>query len=214
MPHTRPGDPDGRVFDDIYAELRDRDPGAVPWVHGKPHPMFTPWLETAQSPEPSNRRALVIGSGLGDDAIALADHGWEVTAFDVSPHAVAWARERFPDAKVHWHVADLFALPETWRRAFDLVLEIHTIQALPVTRRQSTIGAITDTIADGGELIVVAMTREAGTPLRGRPWPLTPAELDSIQRYGVVETDRHTEPPATSGGPGRVRITYRHTIHS
>ncbi len=203
-------DPDGRLFDDVYAQFRGKDPTRVPWANARTHPLFASWLysETARDLNIGGQRALVIGSGLGDDANALAALGWEVTAFDYSPHAIEWARQRFPDARVDWQVADLFALPGSWRRAFDLVVEVHTIQALPVTRRQETIRAITDPLALGGSLVVVALTRDVRDPLRGRPWPLTTLEVTSIERHGVVETDRVIESPRGPGQPGRVRAVF------
>lgn len=214
MTHLPADDPDGTSFDQIYAQFREKDPAAVPWVSGRPHPLFGQWLEEerARLIDRTGQRALVVGSGLGDDAIALAELGCQVTAFDYSPHAIAWAKERFPNSPVEWHVADLFALPDSWQRAFDLVLEIHTIQALPVTRRQATIGAITGTVASGGLLIVVAFTRDVRDALRGRPWPLTELEVRSIEQYGLVETDRIVVPAEGPGQPGRIRAMFeRHS---
>ena len=205
---TPPPDPDGQLFDDVYSSTRGADPASVPWAHGEPHPMFASWLASAKPPRGDRTQALIVGSGLGDDAEAVAALGWDVTAFDLSPHAIAWARERFPESKVSYQVEDLFALPEEWHRAFDLVVEIHTVQALPVTRRQATIAAIADTVAPGGELVVVAITRDIRVPLRGRPWPLSPAELASFERYGLREHHRLMEQPASADHPGRVRVSF------
>lgn len=208
MVTTPQPDPDGQLFDDVYASMRGADPASVPWAHGKPHPMFASWLAGAKPPRGDRTRALIVGSGLGDDAEAVAALGWNVTAFDVSSHAIAWARERFPESKVSYRIEDVFALPEEWHRAFDLVVEIHTVQALPVTRRQATVAAIADTVAPGGELVVVAITRDVHVPLRGRPWPLTSAELASFERYGLREDQRLTEQPESADHPGRVRVSF------
>ena len=201
-------DPDGLLFDDVYAWARGRDPRSVPWVHGAPHPLVASWLATAANPSPDGSRALVIGSGLGDDAEALAGRGWQVTAFDASPHAIDWSRQRFPGSRVDYRVANLFDLPAGWRHRFDLVVEVHTVQALPVTRRQAAIGAIAGTLAPGGTLVVVTMTRNIDVPLRGRPWPLTLSELATFERYGLVETGRETAATPTPDAPGRVRCTF------
>lgn len=211
MTDHRDFDADGHLFDEVYANARDKDPISIPWINARPHPFLSSWLDDRQAggANHAGQRALVVGSGLGDDANALAERGWEVTAFDYSSGAVEWSKERFPEAAVSWHVANLFALPPSWGRAFDLVVEIHTIQALPVTRRQATIRAITDNVAENGELVVVTMTRDIRQPLRGRPWPLTQQELHSIERYGLAETDRVTIPPDAPGRPGRVRATFR-----
>lgn len=211
MSITATDDPDGRLFDDIYAHLRGKDPTTVPWANASPHRLLTSWLDerSGRGIDWSGQRALVIGAGLGDDANALAELGFRVTAFDYSPHAIAWARERFPDVAVDWHVADLFALPDSWRNAFDLVVEVHTIQALPPTRRQETIRAITGTMATDGDLVVISWTHEAHRPRDGRPWPLTLAEIDSIERHGVVETGRLELAPSAPGKSGRIRVVYR-----
>lgn len=201
-------DPDGMLFDEYYAASRGDDPRRLPWAHGEPHPMLRPWLDTATRPLAGRDKALVVGSGLGDDAEALAALGWHVTAFDISETAIAWARDRFPATAVDYQVRSLFEQPASWREAFDLVVEIHTVQALPVTRRQATIAAIAQPVAPGETLIVVSMTRDAATPLRGRPWPLTEAELDSFARYGLVESDRSVTYTPAADHPGRVRCHF------
>jgi hypothetical protein len=42
-------------------------------------------------------------------------------------------RQRYPDSKVEYKVADLFSLPEEWVRGFNLVYECNTIQILKGT---------------------------------------------------------------------------------
>jgi SAM-dependent methyltransferase len=205
MTTNPPSDPDQTAFNNIYAAARGGDVRSVPWAHGEPHPLLTGWLDAAPS---HSGRALVVGAGLGDDAEELAARGWQVTAFDASPEAVDWARERFPGSPVDYQLRNLFTLPDDWRRAFDLVVEIHTVQALPVTRRQETIAAIAATVAPGGTLVVITMTRDIAVPLRGRPWPLTSAELGSFTRYGLVETDRLEVATPATDRPGRVRCVF------
>ena len=62
-------------------------------------------------------RALVVGCGLGDDAVLLAGLGWKVTAFDLSPSAVKWAAEKHEEVlklasgTVDWQVADITNTP-------------------------------------------------------------------------------------------------------
>lgn len=202
-------DPDGMVFDGYYASVRGRAPEAIPWAHGAPHPMFAPWLAQAKPPKKTANQALIVGSGLGDDAEAVAALGWHVTAFDISEHAITWARERFPDSLVDYQVANLFDLSPGWRQRFDLVIEIYTVQALPVTRRQRTIAAISDLVGANGELVIVALTRSVQVPLRGRPWQLTDAELESFKRYGLVEIGRQLDQPKSQEGPGLVRLSLQ-----
>lgn len=197
---------DKRRYDAIYSRSRGQAPEAVPWAHGAPHPLFESWIDATPTPGSGRNRALVIASGLGDDAEALAARGWDVTAFDASPQAIEWTRERFPHSTVDYHVRNLFALPPGWHHRFDLVVEVHTVQALPVTRRQAAIETISATVAPEGLLVVVAMTRDVTVPLRGYPLPLTSDEVASFARYGLVETERYIDRAPTASRPGRARL--------
>ena len=68
-------------------------------------------------------RVIVFGCGSGTNAIYLADKGFEVTAVDVAPSAMAIAAEKAREAgvKVNWVLADVLALPKL--EAFDLVFD-------------------------------------------------------------------------------------------
>ncbi|PWG72600.1 SAM-dependent methyltransferase, partial [Enterococcus hirae] len=79
---------------------------------------------------------------MGDEAADLARRGCRVTAFDISPTAVAWAQQRFPDLDVDWRVLDLLDLPGDLRGAFGLVVEVRTVQSLPASRRDDAMHAI------------------------------------------------------------------------
>ncbi len=112
-------------FHAVYA-LAEGDAAKVPWGNLSPHPHLAGWLANTRL---DGMRALDIGSGLGDNAAALAGQGAEVTGFDLVAAAVDWARQRFPH--IAFHTADLFAAPPEWAERFDFVNEIYTLQALP-----------------------------------------------------------------------------------
>ena len=178
------GDPTG-WFEALYAEAGG-DEGAVPWADEVPNPHLVGWLERA-GPRPPRSRALVVGCGLGDDAEELARRGFAVVAFDVSPTAVGWCRRRFPGSRVEYTVADVLAPPHAWERAFDLVVEIYTLQALPPGPREAAIGRIAATVAPGGTLLVLARGREPEEDPGSMPWPLTRAELAGFADHGLRE---------------------------
>lgn len=183
-----------RAFEDIYAEA-GQDLAAIPWAALEPHPALVAWLDA----EPGGATALVIGAGLGDDAEALARRGLAVTAFDVSPTAIARCRERFPGSAVDYRVADLFALPAAWAGAFDVVVEIRTIQSLPPGTRAAAVAAIAGTVAPGGRAFVHCLARAEDEPAGTRPWPVAPSELAGFGAAGLRETSRHE----TRGTMGR-----------
>ncbi len=171
-------------FDMIY-ERAGGDETAVPWFAGV-RPVFAEWLRR-QPHADSTQRALVVGCGLGDDAEALASHGFAVTAFDVAPAAVAWCRQRFPQSAVQYVVADLLAAPADWRQSFDFVLEVFTVQSLPVHLRERTVVSIAEFVAPGGGLLAIAVGCEDSARGLGPPWPLRRAEMDLFVAAGLVE---------------------------
>ena len=146
------------------------------------------------------RRALVVGAGLGFDAEHLAALGFATTAFDVAPTAVAMARERVPGSAVDYRVADLLDLPREWDGAFDLVVEIITVQALPEELRAPATAAIASTVAPGGTLFVVSGIRD-GAPEPGPPWPLTREQVEAFAAGGLelAALDRVPLPDAARG---------------
>jgi SAM-dependent methyltransferase len=192
-------------FEAVYAWAGE-DLAAVPWANLEPLPELVEWLES-EGPG-GGRRALVIGCGYGDDAEELAGRGWEVSAFDVSATAVARARERFPASTVDYRAADLFDLPAEWRGRFDLVVEIRTLQAIPVAERQGGPAAIAATVAPGGRLWVSILGRESHLPGGTRPWPLVPDELAGFEAAGLRWDSRRDVPLADGEYPtDRVYVT-------
>ncbi|MDP3981786.1 MAG: class I SAM-dependent methyltransferase, partial [Chlamydiota bacterium] len=178
--YIREGDPFA-FFESIYQEAKT-DPGQIPWAHMEINPDFSEWLR--QNPiQGSGQNALVIGCGLGDDAEALSQCGFEVTAFDFSPTAIGWAKSRFPETKVHYQVADLLDPPEDWAQRYDWVLEIHTIQALPIHIRQEVMACIAIFIKPGGHLLVFCRARAETSIPDGPPWPVCKKEMDYFKEF-------------------------------
>src|SRR5438445_6301625 len=159
-------------FEQLYAAAQDEND--IPWADRRPNPGLLEWIEE-HGVAPG--RALVVGSGLGDDAEALAARGLDVTAFDIAPTAIAWSRRRFPASPVDYRDANLFDLPVEWEGAFDFVFEAFTLQALPPELRPAAASAIAGALAPGGTALVIARGRDEDEPLGELPWPLTRAEL-------------------------------------
>lgn len=177
-------DPTG-WFEAVYASAANGT-GIVPWAHRQPHPAVARWLEDRQVNSPGCR-ALVVGCGLGDDAEALAQHGFDVTAFDVSPTAIALCQERFPESAVNYRVADLLDPPAEWRNTFDFVLENRTIQSLPHDLCEEAIAGIAGFTAPGGTLLVACHGRDPDEAHGGIPWPLSRTELAHFEEHGLEE---------------------------
>jgi ubiquinone/menaquinone biosynthesis C-methylase UbiE len=139
----------------------------------------------------------------------LQARGFKVTAFDISPTAIAWCRKRFPDSPVTYVVADLLVVDPAWHRAFDLVVESRNIQALPLDVRSKVIEAIASLVAKEGTLLVVTRRRDTDTEPPGPPWPRSDQELAQFQALGFREIRRDTFFEGEDNAIEQVRIEYR-----
>lgn len=173
-------------FEKLYALGRTQN-AAIPWADLQVNPNLQEWLDRF-SLHGKGKRALIVGCGLGDDAESIAGLGFDTTAFDISPTAIAWCKERFPHTRVAYVVKDLFTLPDEWDNRFDFVVESYTLQVLPDNLRADAIRRIARCVAPGGEALVVTRGREPTDPCGEMPWPLTRGELDFFIIQGLTET--------------------------
>ena len=195
-------DPTG-WFEQLY-RAAERGERSVPWDHGAPHPRLVDWAAEREL-RGDGLRAIVVGSGLGDDAELIAGLGFQTLAFDVAPSAVAAARRRFPGSAVEYVAADVLDPPADWTQAFDLVFESRTAQSLPDPPRREAIARIAGLVAPGGTLLVLADARAASDwPVAGPPWPLTRAEIDAFAATRLVPV--RVELLADRGGYWRAEL--------
>ncbi len=152
-----------------------RHAAAEPIESGAPNPVL---IEETERLPPG--RALDLGSGDGRNAVWLARRGWQVSAVDFSPVALARARQLAEAAgvSVDWHLADLVEF-EPPPEAFNLVtlFFIH----LPAEERRTIHAAAAAALAPGGVLLVVGHDRSnLGQGVGGPQDPavlFTPAEI-------------------------------------
>lgn len=210
--HLARGEPTG-WFEPAYRAV-GRRARRLPWGRRGPHPYLVDWLEEPPV-EPAGRRAIVVGCGLGDDAAHLARQGYAVTAFDIAPTAVRRARRRHRGLDVDWEVADLLDAPDAWQGAFDLVVEVHTVDWLPGVVRDAAMQAIGGLAAQGGTVLVVGLLAtgsEVVDAVGGPPWPQAPAELAAYRAAGLERVAlEHPEPDDTGRLEARITFT-RHGL--
>ncbi|MDT7657836.1 MAG: hypothetical protein QOC67_5423 [Pseudonocardiales bacterium] len=195
-------------FETLYAGGR-RGEINMPWDRAQPLPLLRDWLQ-AQGPG-AERAAIVVGCGLGVDAQFVAAQGFRTTAFDISDTAIRTAQERYPDSPVDYRTADMLYLPPEWQQAFDLVVEIINIQALPVSLRDQAIAAVANLVTAGGTLLAIENMRQDRDPLPNRPpWPFSRDEIESFANHGLHPIS--IERPEDTARPPRWRAEFTRPI--
>ena len=174
-------------FEALYKEAAGNNE-VIPWADLEPNRYFVEWAEKTGL-KGNGRTALVVGCGLGDDARYLDDLGFRVTAFDISPTAIEWAKRLHADTDIQFETANLFEPFRRWIGAFDLVLEIYTIQPLPIEIRPKVIDAIAAFVAEKGRLVVVTRGREDDEQPDILPWPMSRRNLSRFETHGLKQTD-------------------------
>ncbi len=193
-------------FDALYQEAAG-DNEVIPWADLEPNSYFRKWAED-NGLKGDGRSALVVGCGLGDDAKYLHDLGFKVTAFDLSPTAIEWAKKLYGETEIQFETADLFQPFSGWLGAFEFVLEIYTIQPLPLEMRPRVIDAIAAFVAEAGELVVVTRGRGDDEEPDTVPWPCSRRDLSRFEDNGLVQTDFVEIPPENDDEPPRFVVRY------
>lgn len=184
--------PERQGFFNAVYENAGGDPAFVPWADLKAKQQLDQWLEKNIGIKSSHPlKAMDVACGLGDNAEALANAGYQTTAFDLAADAIDWAKGRFPNSKVDYRTADLFNLPDQWHEAFDLVHECYTLQALPPHMVEKTAAAIACLVKPGGTLLVFTRTRPDGANVDGPPWPLEESTLGWFGHSGFELVGDH-----------------------
>lgn len=174
--------------------------GRTGWDLGGPTPVFRRLVEEGRfQPE----RMIVLGAGRGYDARLFARHGYQVTAVDFAPAAVAALRARNdPEAPLAVINADIFDLNSMLFGAFDYVLEYTFYCAIDPQRRAEYAAIVSDLLAPGGRFIGLAFP--IGEREGGPPFAVDPDELITLLEERELRLE-HRETPPDSVSPRRGR---------
>jgi SAM-dependent methyltransferase len=172
-------------FDALYAEAEGNHEH-IPWADLEPNKYLVRFAEKTNL-QGDGRKALVVGCGLGDDARFLHDLGFKVTAFDISETAIKWAKKLHAETGIDFHAADLFVPPRGWISGFEFVLEVYTIQPLPLEMREKVIDSISNFVAPNGKIVVVTRGREDDEEPLELPWALSRKDLSRFEFNGLKQ---------------------------
>ena len=198
-------DPTG-WFEELYSGARGNE-SAIPWAKSTVNPNLASWIRQ-HNLRGDGKTALVVGCGLGDDAEAIADLGYQVSAFDISPTAIAWCQKRFANSQVNYLIDDLLQPQKISDSQYDFILESYTLQALPAKVRPQGMKTISQLLKDWGKLLVICRGRDANQPAEELPFPLTKEELTYFEDLGLqsVRFEDYIQPKDSS--IRRFRIEY------
>lgn len=126
----------------------------IAWFGGEPTPIVGELLSRLHILPPA--RVLEIGCGEGYDASALMAAGYDVTATDVSPAAIAFCKEKYAARADHFRVLD--ALADSLDERFDCILAVAVLHMLTEDEdRHRLLTFIRDHLTDAGAGIIVVM---------------------------------------------------------
>ncbi|MBK7403356.1 MAG: class I SAM-dependent methyltransferase [Phycisphaerales bacterium] len=169
------------------------DPTCLPWHRPGANRALVEWLNTdAPCLVRPGARTIVVGCGLGDDVIELADRGFDACGFDVSPTCIDWARRRFPGHADRFMLADVLSPPSRLRARFDLVVEAFTVQSLWPDLRDFAFAGISCLAKPHGMVLTIGRACEHRSELDScecAPYPVCRGELvERMARLGFIPT--------------------------
>ena len=154
------------------------DQGKTGWDRGEPNDILLAWLATgALAP----CRVLIPGCGRGHEVIKLAQLGFEVTAVDFAPSAVAHVKEQLERQGLKATVvhSDIFEIEPSHR--FDAIYEQTCLCALSPTNWERYEARLADWLQPQGKLFALFM--QSGKTNE----PPYSCEIDSMKRLFSTE---------------------------
>jgi cyclopropane fatty-acyl-phospholipid synthase-like methyltransferase len=125
-----------------------------------------------------NGRALDLGTGPGTQAMQLAQHGFDVTATDISAAAIRLAREKAEaqGLTISWQQDDILSTQLTG--PFDLIFDRGCFHVLPPERRPDYVATIAGLLKPDGSFFLKCFSHlQPGTQGPNR---FTPEQIQAI----------------------------------
>jgi methyl halide transferase len=168
--------------------------GDTGWDLGEVSPPFARLLESGGL---KRGRMLIPGCGRGWEAIFFAQKGFDVTAADFAPEAIAEVERRAREAgvEIKTECRDFLNPPSEWIGRFDILLEQTCFCAIHPTRRPAYVEAAWKSLRSGGEVTgLFYHTKQSGGP----PFDTRPEDVRrlfepffSIEHF-AVSPDSHS----------------------
>lgn len=178
-------------------DFLSKDPTQAGFWNERFETQFTPWdkggvpkaLQHFVAKAKRPLLTLIPGCGLGYEAAFLAKSGWDVTAIDFSPAAVASAKALIGEWGKHVLESDFFQYQPA--RPLELIYERAFLCALPHTMREKIVQRWAELLSADGMLVGFFIVDDAPErSLKGPPFSISSRELhDLISPYFTLLED-------------------------
>ena len=184
-------------WDSVYAP----DATPPPWDIGRPQPAFVRLAERGLL----SGRLLDSGCGTGENVLLAASHGAEATGVDISPRAIARAREKAAGRGLtaRFEVADALRLGQLGM-TFDVLIDSGVFHIFDDADRERYVASLAAVLAPGGHCYLMCFSdRQPGTvgPRRVRQDELRAAFSDGWE-ITSIEADTFEVNPGIEFSPG------------
>lgn len=105
---------------------------------------------------PRSGRVVEFGCGAGDQSLLLAASGYDVTGIDISPTAIAWARNKAQERGIRaaFEVGNVCELADTAAATYDMVVDGHCLHFIFGEERSKYLQTAHRILAPGGWLLL------------------------------------------------------------
>ena len=169
-------------WDSVYAP----DAAPPPWDIGRPQPAFVRLADRGLL----SGRLLDSGCGTGENVLLAASHGAEATGVDISPRAIARAREKAAGRGLaaRFEVADALHLGQLGM-TFDVLIDSGVFHIFDDADRERYVASLAAVLPPGGRCYLMCFSdRQPGTvgPRRVRQDELRAAFSDGWAVASIV----------------------------
>jgi SAM-dependent methyltransferase len=187
---ARPAQPRGDAsWEEVYAGTQD--PLALPWGTERLDADMAAWVDASRLPR--GAKALDIGTGPGTAAMHLVRIGFDVTALDISPTAIAQAQQRAGALPIAWVAGDVFRT--SFPQPFDLALDRGLFHTFPDELRAPYVERVASWVKPKGYLLLKTFS-DAEPPGWG---PRRVTRLEVKRAFGAHFSEEAWQPSTFPG---------------
>jgi SAM-dependent methyltransferase len=184
------------IFNRLYNSAEQ--PEDLPWHESEPPALLVKALDQREASGKPPGPALDIGCGAGSYSIYMAERGYQVTAIDFMPQAIAMLQERIAGSDLAIEAVQADVGKWTPAHPFDVVLDIGCLHTPGTIDIDAYKAQLLNWLAPGGDFILVHFGRRGWWDW----WPIGPSRVyvDSILRKFAPEFELVEDLSAERGG--------------